>query len=246
MLSATPLVLCVEVMKTIIIDYRVDTKSIKKLTDIGFNVIKTIPVKKLYEAVNGHPDMQLHCIDKNTIICAKEVYEYYKEQLPESYNLICGKTGLKDKYPYDILYNAAVIGSFVICNEKYTADEILEAHRRDGRKIINVKQGYAKCSTAVVNECAAITADEGIYKALTENNIDALKINPGSIKLETMSYGFIGGCCGLIDNKTLAFNGDINKHQHGKLIIDFCISQGINVLCLNNKELYDIGTIMCI
>ena len=171
-----PLVLCMEFMKDIIIDYRTSAESIDKLTEFGFNIIKTMPVKSLYEAVNGHPDMQLHRIDKDTMVCAKEVYEYYKERLPKSYSLICGEAALESKYPYDILYNAAVIGGLVRCREKYTSKKILESHRRAGRKIVNVKQGYAKCSTAVVNEHSAVTADEGIYRALTENNIDALKI----------------------------------------------------------------------
>lgn len=213
---------------------------------MGCNIIKTVHVKSLYEAVGGHPDMQLHYADNNTVICAKEVYSYYKEKLPKEYNLICGSQPLKDKYPYDILYNAAVIGDFVICNEKHTSKEILEVYRHIGKKILNVKQGYAKCSIAVISDNAAVTADEGIYKVLMKNNINTLKIKPGSVGLKTLPYGFIGGCSGLLRKGLLAVNGNIDRHPEGRLIRDFCRNNGTEILCLNEEELYDIGSIIII
>ena len=233
-------------MKNVIIDYRADRESIFTLAQMEYNIIKTTPVKSLYEAVSGHPDMQLHFLGNNTVICAKEVYSYYKKKLPDEYNLICGAQPLRDKYPYDILYNAAVIGDFVICNEKYTAKEIIEEYTRIGKKILNVRQGYAKCSIAVVGDNAAITADEGIYKVLTKNNINTLKIETGSVRLKTLPYGFIGGCSGLLHKGLLAVNGNIDNHPQGDLIRDFCANNGTEILCLNKDDLYDIGSIIVI
>ena len=45
-----------------------------------------------------------------------------------------------------------------------------------GYEIINVKQGYAKCSICVVSDNAIITADKGIAKAAIQNRIDVLEI----------------------------------------------------------------------
>lgn len=233
-------------MKNIIIDYRTNKESIFLLARLGYNIIETIPIKCLYEAVCGHPDMQLHYAGDNTVICAKEVYSYYKEKLPKEYNLICGSQPLKGIYPYDILYNTAVIGDLVICNEKYTAEEILEAYHRMGKKILNVKQGYAKCSIAVIGDNAAITSDEGIYKVLVENNINTFKTKPGSVKLSPLPYGFIGGCSGLLHKGLLAMNGNIDRHPEGKSIRDFCRSNGADILCLNKEALYDIGSIIVV
>lgn len=233
--------------KYVIADYRISHESVISLEKHGINVIKTTPLSCLYEAVKGHPDMQVHYFaDTNELLCAKEAYEYYKNIIPKNVNLICGAEELKEKYPFDILYNTAVVGNCVICNERYTAKEILTKYKKQGKKIINVKQGYAKCSTAIISENAAITADEGIYKQLTDNNIDALKITPGSIRLDTMSYGFIGGCCGLIDKNLLAVNGNINLHPNGDAIKSFCKKYDVEIFPLNNNELYDIGSLTAI
>lgn len=233
-------------MKNIILDYRTNKESISMLARMGYNIIKTTPVRSLYEAVSGHPDMQLHFMGDNKVVCAKEVYSYYKEKLPDRYNLICGSQSLQDTYPYDILYNAAVIGDFVVCNEKYTSKEILEEYSRIGKKILNVKQGYAKCSIAVISDKAAITADEGIYKTLMKNRINTLKIEPGYVRLKTLPYGFIGGCSGLLRKGLLAVNGNIDKHPEGSLIRGFCRRNGTEILCLNKEELYDIGSMIVI
>ncbi len=233
--------------KYVISDYRISEESIDNLNKYGINVIKTTPLKCLYEAVNGHPDMQLHYFERsNELLCAKEAYNYYKTVIPKGINLICDKEVLKDKYPYDILYNSAVIGNHVICNEKYTSKELLDKYKLDGKKIINVKQGYAKCSIAVIGQNAAITADEGIYKRLINSGIDTLKIQPGSIKLNTMSYGFIGGCCGLIKKNLLAVNGNLNLHPQSREIINFCEKHNVNIVELSKNNLYDIGSIIAI
>ena len=232
--------------KTVVVDYRINAESVKTLEKYNISVIKTVPVPALYDAVNGHPDMQLHYIGNKRLICANEAYEYYKNILVDDYRLICGAAKLKGKYPYDILYNTAVIGNYAVCNEKYTAPEILEEYKNRDLKIINVKQGYSKCSIAVVSDNAAITADNGIYSALTSCGIDVLKINSGNIRLDGMSYGFIGGCCGLIDKKLLAFNGNVRLHPESGKITDFCKGYGVKIVSLNDEPLYDIGSIILI
>ena len=93
---------------------------------------------------------------------------------------------------------------------------------------------------------AAITADEGIYKKLINNGIDTLKIQSGSIQLDTMSYGFIGGCCGLIGKNLLAVNGNLNLHPQSREIINFCEKHNVNIVELSKNNLYDIGSIIAI
>ncbi len=76
---------------------------------------------------------------------------------------------------------------------------------KNGIEIVDVKQGYTRCSTAVIGKNSAITADSTIYNALTKNGIDVLKIDSGSVRLDGYGYGFIGGACTMIDDDTVAF-----------------------------------------
>lgn len=226
-------------MRKAIIDYRTDIETSAELTRLGFDVIYTKPIKALYKEVCGHADMQVHVTD-NKIICAPEVFNYYNN-LIDGFDVIKGSIKLTDKYPYDIAYNTCRIGDYAICKKQNTAPEILAEYDN----IINIKQGYAKCSLCVIGANSAITADNGLYKTLTENGIDVLKIRAGFISLYDM-IGFIGGASGLIDKNILAFNGNIKTHPDYCNIRDFCRNYGTEIINLNNGILTDIGSIIAI
>jgi hypothetical protein len=119
---------------------------------------------------------------------------------------------ISDSYPLDVPLNAALFGKNLIANLKLISNEILQYAENNKFRIIDVRQGYSKCSLCVVNENAVITDDISIKKACDGNLIDALFVEKGSIRLCGHSYGFIGGCSGLIDKDCLAFYGDINRH----------------------------------
>lgn len=227
-------------VRCVIVDYRISPESIKMLNSLGIEVILSASAENLYDAVKGHPDMQLHHLGGDRFVCDKEVYEHYRRILPKDAQLQCGSQHLTGKYPDDILYNAAAVGEYLVCNKKHTAPEILNEYE----KIIDVKQGYAKCATAVVNERAVLTSDTGISNALALQEFDVLLINPGEIALEGVSCGFIGGTCGLIAPDILAFNGRISRHSSADAIYDFCKKHNVNILELNNEELYDVGSII--
>lgn len=66
-----------------------------------------------------------------------------------------------------------------------------------------------------------MTSDIKIGKILKENNIDVLLLPPGDIILPGLDYGFIGGTCGLLDNNTLAFYGNLNTYKYGDEVLFF-------------------------
>ena len=171
-------------------------------------------------------------------ICAPDAYGYYKSALPEA-EIINGEIGLNPEYPYDVTYNITLLGGFVFMN---TATK--QAGIFNNGKIINVRQGYTKCSICIVSENALITADTGIYKAARENNIDALLITAGHIELPGMNYGFIGGAAGLISPDTLAVNGDIATHPDSDKISRFCANHGVKTTPLKRGAIRDIGSIL--
>lgn len=229
-----------EKVKAVVMDYRTNHESIKRLNSIGIEVFSSAEIDTLYEAVNGHPDMQLHHLGGSRFVCAKEAYEHYLSLFPKDVQLICGTEELGRKYPADIAFNAAAVGEYLICNKKHTAKEIVASYS----KIIDVKQGYAKCSVAIVSKNAIMTADVGIYKAMSRLGYDVLLIKPGQVKLDGMSCGFIGGACGLIAPDVLAVNGSLKSMNEKDKISDFCNKFGVKILELNNEELYDIGSVI--
>ena len=209
------------------------------LFELGFEVIPTMPLNCVYDEINGHADVQIHIVN-NKAICAPEAYEYYKKQL-SGIDVICGSVSLAEKYPFDIAYNVCGMGDTAICNEKHTAAEILKEYKNT----LQTRQGYAKCSICVVNDNAAITADEGIYRILTDNGIDALKIRPGYITLGNMT-GFIGGASGLLKPGLLAFCGNIKTHPDHADIEAFCRNAGADIVSLSSGELQDVGSMIAV
>ena len=69
-------------------------------------------------------------------------------------------------------------------------------------------------------------------------------VNDNKIKLENFEHGFIGGATGLLNNNTLAVNGNINLHTNYKEIIEFAKKYNVEVISLNNEEIIDIGSII--
>lgn len=146
------------------------------------------------------------------------------------------------KYPQCVKLNCTIIGNNIIGNFKYMDRKVKSL--LPNCNFINVNQGYAKCSTAIVSDNAVITSDVSIYNAAKENKIDCLKISEGHISLCDKYHGFIGGTCFKIDKNTLAFTGDITLHPDYINIKAFCKNYGVNLLSLTKMKLTDIGGII--
>ena len=78
--------------------------------------------------------------------------------------------------------------------------------------MLEVQQGYTKCSICVVSENAIITSDIGIHCKAKESGIDSLLISPGYIDLPGYKYGFIGGASFKISDNVIAFTGSLDSH----------------------------------
>ena len=112
-------------------------------------------------------------------------------------------------------------------------------------EIININQGYARCSTLVLNNHSAITADISIKNALEKDGAEVLLIPSGNIKLEGYDYGFIGGASGKISDNTVVFFGNAKSHPYYSSIKEFCSKNNIEtkILC-KNMPLTDVGGIV--
>ena len=230
-------------VKTVLVDYRISKTALNSLKELGVCVVFTKKIDTLYEAVNGHPDMQIHHIKGRTFVCAEEVYDYYKKELKNA-EIIKGLSKLDEKYPYDIAYNAAVVGNNVFHKLKYTDNKMLDYYELSNKKLHNVTQGYTKCSVCILNKNAIITSDFKIQQISNDAGIDSLYFDSKQIRLKGLSNGFVGGICGLIDKNKLAVNGDINKLSNGELFLNFCKKHNVEVISLTKEIPEDIGSII--
>ena len=146
-------------------------------------------------------------------------------------------------YPLDIPFNAACTGKHFIHNLRCTAPKLLARARELDMNLINVKQGYAKCSTVIVDEDSIITYDRGLAKACLAAGMDVLEVTPGHVVLPGYDTGFIGGASGRIGD-TIYFNGNLEEHPDFERIVRFIEGKGLRVKWFEEWPLTDIGSII--
>lgn len=206
-----------------------------------FNLITTDCLKNFISYEKYHADMQALRI-KDKLFINEECKELISKLKSLNVSFItCEKIG--ERYPYNIALNAALIGNRLLCLEKALHPKVKEYCHKSGIEIINVNQGYAKCSTLLLDENSIITDDESIHKASVNAGIDTLLIEKGDIYLDDENYGFIGGASTMI-GETVYFFGDINKHRNADKIIKFINEKNKTYECINSGSLIDIGSII--
>ncbi|MCX7694988.1 MAG: hypothetical protein N2Z71_04670 [Caloramator sp.] len=229
----------------VVCDGRINSDVEYNLSEMGIKIIKTNKQKVLYEAVSYHPDLLFHHLGENKIVIAPNVDDsFYYALEDEGFDLIIGKNKIEGKYPKDVLYNVARLKDNAILNIKYTDEVLLEELIKRNIRLIDVKQGYAKCSVCIVSEDAIITSDMGIHKKAMENLVNSLLIKPAYIDLFELNYGFIGGCTGFISSNTLAFYGEVETHPDYAEIKYFLNKFEKKHQNLSKGKLIDYGTLV--
>lgn len=229
------------------IDYRTTLEEIKNLDKLNLSPIIVPKNDILYEAINGHVDIQLNIIDKKerTIIVQKSISKDYIKNLEHNnIKYIFSQKELKNSYPDNIFLNALILKDYFVHNIKYTDENLLK--NMQSKKIINVKQGYTKCSVLPIRDDAIITSDKGIYNSLRNENIDVLLLPPGDILLPSLDYGFIGGTGGMIDENTLALFGELDNYKYGDEVYNFLYKYDVKPVALRKGKLIDRGSLLVI
>ncbi|MGG7143722.1 DUF6873 family GME fold protein [Clostridium nigeriense] len=229
------------------VDYRTTYPEKEKLSSLGLEIIEIPICNDLYESINGHVDIQFNILDKKSkkVIINKNINNNFKNNLKDKgITYIESKNSLKYNYPNDIILNALILEKYFIHNLKFTDENLLNDQK--DKILINVKQGYTKCSCLYVSDKALITNDSGIYNSLCKYDFDILLLPPGDIILEGLNYGFIGGTGGLINNNTMAFFGDLNHYKYGNEVISFLSKYNVKPIYLKNSKLTDRGSLFVI
>lgn len=215
---------------------------VKELKNYSINVIHFTKLDTISGSEAYHADMGICHIGREKIMVCKNINSGILKELEHlGFNIIKSNHNVTAKKPS---LNICILGKNIICNTKSADKNIIEYADKLNLNMIHTNQHYAKCSSAVVNENALITADESIYQSCLKNKIDVLKISCGGIELEGYQYGFIGGTCGLISKNILAFCGNIKLHKDYENIKTFTKNYSIELLSLSNDKLYDIGGIL--
>ena len=151
-------------------------------------------------------------------------------------------------YPGDCRYNVACTGKFFIHKLDATDAGLLGAAKSssgDEFHLVDVRQGYAKCSTVIVDEDSIITYDKGIAKPCEAAGMNVLLVEPGFVKLRGANTGFIGGTSGRVGDE-IVFNGDLSAHPNFREITAFIEGRGLGCKWFSSYELEDIGSIITV
>ena len=232
-------------MKYVITDNRIDKKCERGLVERGFELIKLPPFSMLQKPVAAHPDMLLF-VEKGRVFCHRDYLPFAEKEL---YLIACAAGAeltltldtVGAEYPRDVIFNAVAVGQRLICRRDAVSPTVAALYSEND--IVNVRQGYAKCSTCVVSDGAVITADASIAREASACGIDVLPVSQNGVHLDGYDCGFIGGASGS-DEENVYFCGNIDLHPDGEKIKNFCRKHGKNAVSLSDEPLYDYGTLI--
>lgn len=227
------------------VDYRITDEEMANLLKLNLEVIKIPKCNKIYDAINGHPDIQMNILKNNTnndLIIHKDISQNFRNILEEKrIKYIVSEKSLESSYPSDIILNALILKDYFIHTLAYTDENLFNSQK--SKINVNVPQGYTKCSVLPINENALITSDKGIYKILNTYGFDILLLPPGDILLPSLNYGFIGGAGGMISPHKIAFFGELDQYKYGNQVKKFLLKHGVTPIYLRKGKLIDRGSL---
>jgi len=194
----------------------------------------------------SHPDI-LGTSVGDVFIYSPSIDEEVIQQLKElSVKTIKGSCHLKSEYPLDASYNCLIVKDRFLMHRVDIADESIRKYVNEKQwKMINVKQGYTRCSVLPVTDESFITEDVEISKTLAKEGYSVLLVKKGHVYLHGYKYGFIGGAGATFDG-LVTFFGNIEKHPSYKEIKQFIKKSGKEIFSLSENRLEDFGGIFFI
>ena len=242
-------------MKYAVIDFKMRKEEKEYLKSKGLELIENEFNLNTYDEISSHPDIYYLKVGE-TIFSAPEK----NGKVP--FNTVNCVTEIGDKYPTDVPYNVLIVGNNAIHNFKYTDNIVKFYLERHGYNLINVEQGYANCSTVVLNDTSCITSDLAIAKALMDNGVDTLFVSEPDIKLkkrtnsifekqsqmsfeDSLMQGFIGGACMVLDDTFVIF-GDIERLVNGNKIKKFVEKKGLKLHYFEGLDVVDYGGVLLV
>ena len=223
----------------------------EKYAEILDNAIKNAGIQPVYVPDNpfvdprlsGHADLSVLHMGGEKCLLSKHIegtgLSRWVEDIGAEISYLSASLG--SVYPKDAALNCCIVGDSLIYNKNTVAPEIAEYFTSNSSRLINVKQGYTRCSVCVVNEMAVITSDRGIAKAVHAAGMDVLLISQGYVNLPGFDYGFFGGAAFKIGIDRIAFTGTLDKHPDKLQIYEFLRKNRVEPVFFTQLPIFDIG-----
>ena len=208
----------------------------------GFVVIPVPVCHRLDPRLEGHPDLQIF-VAHGCAFVHPDTDDEFVNRCSSYARVIRCAAPLGAEYPHDCSFNIAFTGKAALCRERLLPPEIGDFFEERGIRIVDIPQGYAKCSIIVVDEESIITEDEGIRKNAERNGIEVHMVRKGFISLDGFPHGFIGGISGL-HGDTVYLSGDITHHPDHEKIFALIAGKGKRYELLSPLPATDIGSII--
>jgi len=223
-----------------VIDKRAPIEAINRL-EKDFEVICFISEGITYDAICGHPDIFLFQ-HKNTLILAPNTPSYFcKELKKRNIKFTFGEKPVGKDLHNSSQYNCFIKGNSLIHRKNFTDKSILKSY--PDSQLIEIPQSYSRCSAIDLGKFI-LTSDMGIYQNLTKIGIPVEYVSAKGIRLPPYPNGFIGGCCGILDNTIYMIGSpDHFPDKNLKKIIEL---SELKIEYLYDGSLYDGGGIFFI
>lgn len=213
------------------------------LANLGVEILTTPQDSRLPKPVTFHPDLQVCPLpDKRMFALRGSPLAATLREL--GFDLRETQELPGTVYPQDVRCGGLVWENYLIGNPKGLDKGLTQQAQKMGLELIAVRQGYCACSIALVDQQSAITADRGLYHALTAKGFQMLLIQPGHIQLPGYDTGFLGGCCGKLAADKLSVTGQLDLHPDGQRIRSFLEQRGVTAVELTAGPLIDVGGIV--
>jgi len=194
-----------------------------------------------YPQISNHPDI-FFCKVDDILFCSPNTPEtFIRLIISKGVSVSKGSKPVEQKYPFSALYNAVFTENYFIHNLKIS--DIILKNAAGSRKVIDVKQGYCRCSLLPLKDNSFITSDEGINKKLVSEGLNVLYVNPHGILLPGEDYGLFGGTCGISDNRIFVL-GNLKYFAEGDKVRTYLENLKYEIVELHNGPLYDGGSIL--
>ena len=216
-------------MKLLFVSRNIPQGIYNKLKD-KYDIRLLEPCDTLDTPVSSHADMLVGLYDGRLIV-TRPYYEKNAEIFKGAPVTVTEEEHGK-KYPSDVLLNFIDTKTAVIGYEKAMTKTV-------SKPVINVKQGYTRCSTLIGRDFA-VSADSGILSALSSLGYDTLLISAGGVELKGYDNGFIGGAS-FADDSHVYFFGSLSYHKDGGRIKEFLRLHGVKIHELDDTPLCDLG-----
>lgn len=206
----------------------------------GISVLRVRRADNLPEPICSHADLQVLPLGKDLIAVNEQQTGLIASLEEEGFRVIrVGEFG--KEYPWDCRLNLLPLDDRLMGNIRVIPQEIVFL---GGFSAVNVRQGYTRCSSVLIDSNTVITDDTSIGETLLNFAKYSVIMKQKEILLEGYDHGFIGGTCGKISDTALAFAGRIPGSEFGELLKSTLEGLGVSFCELGDSSLRDIGGIV--